>query len=89
MPHQVRHDIWAGGWGKQGVAGRRLSPAVRVAEDPGDSIGRSTLSWVTLDRGWSEGEPSPSPKNLPVLQNFFDIRAAEVGFFVQGDGNSA
>ena len=34
MPHQVRHDIWAGGWGKRGVAGRRQSPAVGVAEDP-------------------------------------------------------
>ena len=70
MPHQVRHDIWAGGWGKRGVAGRRQSPTVGVAEDP------------ARGRDWSEGEPSPSPKNLPFLQNFFDIRAAQIHPFV-------
>ena len=42
--HEKKDDIWAGGWVKPGVAGRRLSPAVGVRGRPGPSAGSETLA---------------------------------------------
>ena len=63
------------GWGKQGVAGRRLSPAVGVR-----GRRREIPAFAGMTFGWSQGD-TPPPLNPPNLGFFrlFDKNVAKKG----------